>query len=297
MITTVRPRKWVMAAYLLPSFILFVVVVLVPVFFAIRYSFFDWPGGARMTFIGMANYIEMIKDPFFWNSFYNNVYITVVCLVIQIGFAFVIACLLQAKCAKLKGFHRVVAYFPVTIAAIVVGFVWSMIYDFNYGILNFFLELFGRADLVRPWLADSSTIMMVVSIPLAWQYIGMYLIIILAAMTSINTEVLEMAEIDGARAIHKAIYIIMPLIKNTLIICVMLCISGNMRAFDHIYAMTRGGPGFDSSVMALYSYRISFMNMRMGYGSALSIGILILSLVLVVGSRLLLQRLTRKGDV
>ena len=294
--STVRPKKWVMAAYLLPSLVIFTFVVFIPIILAVRYSLYDWPGGKKMTFIGLQNFIEMVNDPAFWSSFYNNVYLTVFCLIFQIGLAFLFACLLHTRSAKLKGMHRVVAYFPVTVSAIVVGFVWSMIYDYNFGIINYFLNLMGRGDLARPWLAESSIIMTVVSIPLAWQYIGMYLIIILAAMTSIDPEVFEMSEIDGARARHKALYITMPLIKNTLIICIMLCISGNMRAFDHIYAMTRGGPGYDSSVMALYAYRISFMTMRMGYGSTLSIGILIISLILVLGSRVILQRITRKGD-
>ena len=286
-----------MAAYLLPSFLLFTFVVFTPVILAVRYSFFDWPGGQKMTFIGMGNFVEMMNDRAFWASLGNNIYITVFCLIGQIGLAFLLACLLYTKSARMKGFHRVVGYFPVTVSAIVVGFVWNMIYDYNYGILNYFLNRLGWDHLIKPWLAESSTIMAVVSVPLIWQYIGMYLIIILAAMTSINPEVFEMAEIDGAQARHKAFYITLPLIKNTLIVCVMLCISGNMRAFDHIFAMTRGGPGYSSSVMALYAYQISFMTMRMGYGSTLSIGILIISLFLVLGSRVLLQRLTRKGDV
>jgi len=137
----------------------------------------------------------------------------------------------------------------------------------------------------------------VISIPLVWQYIGMYLVIILAAMTAISPEVLEMAELDGAGTVRRAIHITFPLIKNTLIICLMLCISGNMKAFDHIYAMTRGGPGYASTVMALYSYNVSFMQMNMGYGTALSIGILVLSIALVGGSRGILTRFTKESDV
>ncbi len=291
------PSKIVMAAYLLPSLILFLFVVIAPIFAAGYFSTFRWPGGKKMSPVGIQNYIDMLHDSIFWHSFGNNLYITVFCLIGQIGFAFLFACLLNTKGLKAKGFHRVVSYFPVTLSAVVVGFTWTMIYDYSYGILNFLLKLIHREDLVRGWLSETSTIMAVVSIPLIWQYIGLYLVIILAAMTSISSEVLEMAEIDGANGFQKAVHIILPLIRGTLIISVMLCISGNMRVFDHIYAMTRGGPGYASSVMAQYAYNVSFMQMNMGYGSTLSIGILVISTALVAASRALLTWLSRKGAV
>ncbi len=289
------PSRLTMALYLLPSLALFLFVVIVPIFAAIYYSTFNWPGGQKMTPIGLENYRSMLNDPIFWSSFGNNVYLTVFCLIGQIGLAFLFACLLNAKGLRFKGLHRAVSYFPVTLSAVVVGFVWTMIYDYNYGILNLILNMMGRGDLVRVWLSDPALIMPVVSVPLVWQYIGMYLVIILAAMTSISPEVFEMAELDGAGGLRRAIHITLPMIRNTLIICVMLCISGNMRAFDHIYAMTRGGPGYASSVMAMYSYNVSFMQVNMGYGSTLSIGILIISMTLVTGARALLTRLTRGG--
>ena len=289
------PSRLTMALYLLPSLALFSFVVIVPIFTAMYYSTFDWRGGQLMTPTGLANYAAMIRDPIFWSSFGNNIYLTGFCLIGQIGLAFLFACLLNMKGLWLKGLHRTVGYFPVTLSAVVVGFVWTMIFDYNYGILNILLAVIGRPDLMRVWLSDPAVIMPVVSIPLVWQYIGMYLVIILAAMTSIPSEVMEMAEIDGAGGFRRAIHITLPMIRNTLIICVMLCIAGNMRAFDHIYAMTRGGPGYASSVMAMYSYNVSFMQVNMGYGSTLSIGILILSMALVSGSRVLLMGATRRG--
>jgi raffinose/stachyose/melibiose transport system permease protein len=238
----------------------------------------------------------MFNDAVFWGSFKNNIFLTVFCLIGQIGLAFLFACFLNSKDLKAKGLHRAVAYFPVTVSAVVVGFVWYLIYDYNYGLLNNFLIFIGMGDAVKPWLAEPSTIMTIVSVPLTWQYIGLYLVIILAAMTSISNEIFEMAEIDGAGGFKKAIYITLPMIRGTLITCVMLCISGNMKAFDHIFALTKGGPGFASNVMALYAYNVSFWQMNMGYGTALSLGILVLSLALIVSSRVFLTWLSKRGD-
>lgn len=281
---------------MLPSFLLFSFIVFIPILFAVYYSRFDWPGGTKMTYIGFKNFSDALKDVNFWNSLKNNIYLTVVCIIGQLGIAFLIACLLNTKYVFLRSFHRVASFFPYVLSAVVVGFIWRMIYDYNYGLLNVFLHKLGLGSLAKIWLTEPDGIMTVVSIPLVWQYIGMYLIIMLAAMTSISSEVLEMAEIDGANGIQRAFYITFPLIKQTLIICLMLCISGNMKAFDHIYALSRGGPGYSSTVMALYAYNVSFREGKLGYGTALSILILLISLILVGGTRVILTRIGQKGD-
>jgi raffinose/stachyose/melibiose transport system permease protein len=100
-----------------------------------------------------------------------------------------------------------------------------------------------------------------------------------------------MAELDGANGIHKALFITLPLIRGTLAVCVLLCISANMRIFDHIVALTNGGPGYSSNVLALYAYNVSFSQLNMGYGNALSVAILVVTTVLF----LLAQRLMSIG--
>ena len=123
------------------------------------------------------------------------------------------------------------------------------------------------------------------------------MVIILSAISSVDPEIFEVAELDGANAFQRAIYIVLPLIKSTLLVCVTLCIAGNMKAFDHIYSMTEGGPGNASIVMALYGYRTSFKESNMGYGSAISIGIFVSSLVVIGGSQQLIRLFSKeKGD-
>ena len=104
------------------------------------------------------------------------------------------------------------------------------------------------------------------------------MVIILSAIASISTDIFESAEIDGANGFQKAVYITLPLIKNTMLVCITLCIAGNMKAFDNIYVMTKGGPGTASMVMAMYGYQVSFNQSNMGYGSCISVGIFVLSL-------------------
>ena len=283
--STIKPRKSLFFAYLTPGVVLYLLVVFVPVFGAFYYSLFNWSGGPKMTFIGQSNYGTLISDKTFWTSFTNNLSLTLICIVGQIGFAFILALMLNSKMVKWKNFHRVVSYYPVTLSAVVVGFIWSMIYDYNYGLLNYLLRGIGLSDYAQPWLSNPKMALLLVAIPLIWQCIGYYLVIILSGLASIDPSVLEMAEIDGVNALQKAWYITLPMLKNTMLVCLTLCISGNMKIFDHIYVMTGGGPGNATTVMALYTYKTSFLRYKMGYGSALSIGILVLSLLVTLTVR------------
>ena len=294
--SSLRPRPALFALYILPSFLLYTFVVFVPIVLAAYYGFFDWSGGTSKEFIGLENYVQLLHDDRFWSALGNNLFLVVVCVIGQVGLAFVFAMLLSSRLAKWKGLHRTVSFFPSVLSAVVIGFIWSMIYDYNYGLLNTILKMIGAEDKVRPWLSDPGISLVLVTIPLIWQYVGYYLIILMSSIASIDTQIFEMAEIDGATGFKKAVHITLPLIKNTIMVCITLCIAGNMKAFDHIFTMTGGGPGNATEVVALYAYKTSFTSQKMGYGSAISIGILIVSLLFVGGGQLLMSKLMKEKE-
>lgn len=291
-----KPKPAVFAAYILPSFILYTFVVFVPILLAAYYGFFDWSGGTKMEFIGLGNYITLLQDERFWSALQNNLFLIIICVIGQIGLAFIFAMLLSSKLARFKNFHRTITFFPSVLSAVVIGFIWSMIYDYNYGLLNMFLKALDMEEKIQPWLSNEKIVMLLVTIPLIWQYIGYYLIIIISSIASIDTQIFEMAEIDGATGWKKAIHITLPMIKNTIMVCITLCIAGNMKAFDHIWTMTSGGPGNASEVVALYAYKTSFASQKMGYGSALSVAILIISLLFVGTVQLVMKKLTKEKE-
>ncbi|NLJ31559.1 MAG: sugar ABC transporter permease [Clostridiales bacterium] len=291
-----KPKSMTFVLYLLPSILLYTFIVFVPIVLAGYYGFFDWSGGVSKTFIGFQNYLGLFSDDEFKKSFVNNIYLTFLCIVGQIGLAFVFAAMLNSKLIKFKPFHRTMTYFPSILSAVVIGFIWNMIYDYNYGFLNTMLTKLGMSQYVQPWLNNEKMALTLVSIPLIWQFVGYYMIILMSSMAAIDPQIFEMAEIDGATGWKKARYITLPMIKNTLIVCVTLCIAGNMKVFDHIYVMTGGGPGDATNVMAMYAYKTSFVSYKMGYGSAMSIGILILSLIVIGSTRYVLTRLSREKE-
>ncbi len=293
----IKPKKSVLFAYLIIPVVVFVFAVFVPLVTALVYSFFQWKGGPVKTFNGLTNYITLFKDSTFWLSFRHNIFLVLVCIVGQIGIAFIFVLMINSKLVKLKGIHRTFGFFPSTVAAVSIGFIWKMIYDYNRGLINWFLDKIGRGDLAQVWLNNESLVMLLVAIPLVWQWIGYYMVILLSAISSIDQEIFEVAELDGANAVQRAVYIVLPLVKNTILVCVTLCIAGNMKAFDNIYVMTNGGPGTASMVMAMYGYQVSFQQQNMGYGSAISVGIFVLSLLVIGGSQWLIGLMTKKSDV
>ncbi|MBQ7137698.1 MAG: sugar ABC transporter permease [Clostridia bacterium] len=297
MLDAIKPKKRTIYLYLLIPVIMFVFTVFVPLVAALFYSFFEWKNGPIKTFNGLENYKQLFADTTFWQSFGNNIYLVVACLIGQIGIAFLLVLLVNAKTTKLKGVHRTFGFFPSTISAVCIGMIWTMVYHNKYGILNWFLKLIGQNQLTQVWLNNTEHIMLIVSIPLIWQFIGYYMVIIFSAIAGIDSEVFESANIDGANAWQTAMHITLPLIKNTMLVCITLCVAGNMKAFDNIYTMTKGGPGTASMVMAMYGYKISFEQFNLGYGSTISVAIFVLSLLVIGGSQWLVKKVTAKVEV
>ncbi len=297
MLDAIKPKKSVIYLYLLLPVAMFVFTVFVPLVAALVYSFFEWKNGPVKTFNGLANYQQLFADATFWQAFGNNIYLVVACLIGQIGIAFLLVLLVNARTTKLKGVHRTFGFFPSTISAVCIGMIWTMVYHNKYGILNWLLEVVGLEHLQQVWLNNTENIMLIVSIPLIWQFIGYYMVIIFSAIAGIDSEVFESANIDGANAWQTAMHITLPLIKNTMLVCITLCVAGNMKAFDNIYTMTKGGPGTSSMVMAMYGYKISFEQFNLGYGSTISVGIFVLSLLVIGGSQWLVKKITAKVEV
>ncbi|MCC8049679.1 MAG: sugar ABC transporter permease [Lachnospiraceae bacterium] len=297
MLNATRPKNRTIFLYLMIPVAMFIFTVFVPLVTALVYSFYEWKGGPNKTFSGLDNYIRLINDSTFWEAFGHNIYLVAACIIGQVGIAFVLVMMVNSKLVKFKTIHRTFGFFPSTISAVCIGMIWTMVYHNKYGILNWFLKAIGRSDLTQVWLNNSDLVMLLVSIPLIWQFIGYYMVIILSAISGISTDIFESAEIDGANGVQQALHITLPLIKNTMLVCITLCIAGNMKAFDSIYVMTSGGPGTSSMVMAMYGYQVSFGQSNMGYGSCISVGIFVLSLLVIGGSQGLINRLTRgKGE-
>lgn len=290
------PEKWhTLFFWLFIPVAFYVFVELGTIGVGFYYSFFNWKGGPRMNFIGFDNYIRLFFDEGFWKAFINNLKLIGVCLVGQVALGFLLSVLLASKFLRLRKLYRFIVFLPVVLSGVVVGLLWSMMYNSSFGLLNQFLSMIGLEALIRNWLGDPSIVMMSISVTLVWQYMGLNVVIFLSSIQNISQDVMEVSEVDGANAFQRLRYIIFPLMYNTIKVAVVLCVSGNLKTFDHINIMTRGGPGTASSVVAMYAYKQSFENMYFGYGSSIAFGIILLSLCMVLLSNLMM-RVGKKYD-
>lgn len=267
---------------------IYVFIMIIPTFVALFYSFFKWSGGPRKKFIGFENYIRLFQDQVFWDSLGNTLIFTLIMVIGQIRIAFLFTMFFTMKWLKWVEFHRRVMYLPSIIAPVVIGLLWQIIYNQQYGLLNQILKALGLEHLIQPWLDDPKIALFSVCIPVIWQFVGYYLVIMMGAVATIPKDVLEVAEIDGASGFQRTIYITIPMIWNTLKICLMMCIAGSLKAFDHIMVMTGGGPGRATTVVSLYNYETSFTQMKLGYANAMAVVILVISMAITIGAKVLM---------
>ena len=263
---SMRAKKRVVALYLLVPLIVYVFSVFVPLITAFVDSFFEWKGGPQKTFNGIQNYITLFQDTTFWQSFWHNIYLVAICIVGQIGIAFIFVLMIDSKLVKLKGMHRTFGFFPSTISAVCVGFIWKMIYDYNRGILNWFLKLIGHADAAKVWLNEPDKVMLLVSIPLIWQYIGYYMVILLSGIASIDKEIFESAEIDGANFFQKIWHVTFPTLKALIIINFVGAFIASAQSGGMILIMTFGRA--NTEVAELHIFKEAYTNLQ--FGSAIS---------------------------
>jgi|SRR5690625_331202 len=274
---------------LLPALLLYSAFVIVPIFWSAYYGLFDWSGISEATFIGLDNFKEVITNLIFWKSFKNNLIIVAASVFGQIPIALGFALLLR-KNGLFQRFVRSAIFFPMVVSTVVVGLIWGYIYHPQFGIVNTILNAVGLESWSRAWLADPKVNMYAVAVPIIWNYIGPYLIIFIASIQNIPSEIEEAASIDGATGFRKLFNITLPMMWTTIMVAVVLAISGSLKAFDQIYIMTGGGPAQSTELMATYMYNNTFLIYRYGYGSAISTMIIVLSLIIIGISQVIMRR-------
>ncbi|MFC9778174.1 carbohydrate ABC transporter permease [Paenibacillus chitinolyticus] len=274
---------------LLPALLIYSVFVIIPIFWSAYYGFFDWKGIGEAKFNGFDNYVEALKDPIFWLALKNNLIVVAASVFGQVPIALVLALVLR-KSNFFQRFIRSAVFMPMVLSSVVVGIIWSYIYHPQIGILNFLLDAVGLESWKKAWLSDKSVSMLALTVPIIWNYIGPYLIMFIAALQNIPSDIDDAAMIDGATGSRKLFSVTLPMIWDTVKVTIVLCISGSLKAFDLIYVMTGGGPAHSTELLASYMYNNTFSVYRFGYGSAISTLIIIISLVLIAGSQRLMRR-------
>ncbi|BAM48036.1 carbohydrate ABC transporter permease [Amphibacillus xylanus] len=285
----VMSNKKAIALYVLPAFLLIAILVYVPIFLTGYYGMMDWDGIGEMSFIGLENYANLIKDDAFWYSARNSFILALISSLALIGYL-TISLILSGK---IKGSDtlRKIYLIPMLLSSVAIAQLWIKIYDPNNGMLNSLLTMFG-VDNPPAWLATRDTVLIAIIFAVIWQYAGFYIIIYSSALKGIPNELIEAARIDGANPIQIALKIKVPLISGVIKTTLILAIVGSLKYFDLIWVMTGGGPNGASEVIASYMYKEAFRNYNAGYGSAIGFALLVLALFITV----IVQQLTKSAE-
>jgi raffinose/stachyose/melibiose transport system permease protein len=262
--------------FIIPTIILYGLFFLYPMFSSVFYAFTNWDG-YQSQFIGFDNFTRAFGDENFQVAIVNNLYFILFSVGIQVPIIILFA-LLISNVKKLKGFYKTTVFMPSILSTSVVGILWGFIYDPDIGPISAFLGFFGLDPIY--WLAEPKWAMVAILLTNAWQWVGFYIVLILAAILAIPREIDEAASIDGANATQRAWYLTVPLIKPIISVVVMLSIAGAMRVVDIVLVMTHGGPAGTTEVMASYMVNKAIKYGEYGYGTSLAIIIFAFALVL-----------------
>lgn len=278
---SVFSNKGTIAVFVLPTLILFCGIVLIPIFVSSYYSLLDWNGVGKGAFIGLDNYVEMFKDTRVINSIKNSLLFAGASVFIQLPISLVLALILASN-IKGEGFYRTVYFIPVLISTVVIAQLWSKIYNADYGLLNVMLQNIGLSSWAQDWLGQKETALTASFIPTLWQYMGYHMLLMYAGAKSVSQDVLEAARIDGASRMRVAWSIMIPLMRPILKVCLVFSVIGAFKVFDLIYVLTGGGPFYSTEVPSTLMYATIFDTFRYGYGSAISVFIIVECLVCTI---------------
>lgn len=271
--------KWIFSiSFHLPSFILYTVFLILPMFASLYFSVLKWDGITTAKFVGVKNFVDLFtNDRYFIKVILNTVKSMAAGVCIQLPLALVLAYLVYRTT---RGFHffQSVYFVPVVISATVIGLMFSLFFNPSFGPVNAFFEAVGLKGWIKNWLTDPGVVLFSVIMPGIWQYIGYHFIILLAGMQSIPREIIEGAYIDGANSTDIFFHIVIPNIKGMIQVCLVICLTGAIKTFDIPYLMTQGGPGAESTFLSIYMYKEAFVDSSIGRGTAVAVCMLVLAL-------------------
>lgn len=280
-------------AFLLPAFVLFGSLVLIPIGVALYLSLFRWGGfGVPTDFVGLGNFTTLFQDSVFLGDLWRGFVLVVLSLGLQLPFSLAMAVLLNQR-LRGRAVYRVLFFAPYVLSEVITGVLFLMVFQPGSGPADKVFGAAGLGALGGKWFADGSTVLVTMFLVMAWKYFGFHMMLYLAGLQNIPKELLEAASIDGAGAWHRFRYITLPLLGPTIRISVFLSVIGSIQLFDLVWVITRGGPIHASETMAVTMFQFGFKRYQMGYASAISVAMLLISLVFA----LFYQRYVMRRDL
>lgn len=274
-------RKWPLIIFLLPGFLMMMVFLYFPFIENVKLSLYDMTSvvkmpGQEFRFIGLENYKNLFIDPKIRIAIINSIKMMGLTVVFQIGTALLLAIMVDTV-KRGQQFFRVVYFFPIVISATAIGLIFQLFYNYKGGMLNQLRELLGKEPI--NWLAPGTAFIMI-SIPILWNYVGFYFVIMLTGINGISDELYEAAAIDGCSKFKQVFYITLPLMRGVICTCITLGVTGALKVFDLPWAIVpKGVPQGLTHFLGTYMYEQTFTISNFDYGSTIALLIVVFGVI------------------
>lgn len=273
-------NKKAIGVFIAPAFILFTLVLFIPVIQVVYYSLCDYGSLTKPEFIGFGNYIKLFTDDQTMLMALKNSFFFMIFSVISQQIVGLLLAVLLTNIKRGRNFFKNVYYLPCVLSSAALGLLWAFLFNPKMGI-NQILATFGIKGPL--WLSDVSGFismpMWVIAFVALWQYVGQNMMLYMAQIMNISTDIYEASYIDGASKAKAFFYVTLPLIKPMMITSISLNCIGSLKFFDLVYNMTQGGPNHNSEVLATHLYEQGFKYFKYGYSSAIAVVLLVLCLL------------------
>ncbi len=274
-----KKKSWAPYLFIAPSFLIYLIFVLIPVVCAFFMSFTNYSLN-KMKFIGINNYLRLLKDSIFIRSVGNTLVYSVVVVSVNIVLGLVLAAILNQIWFKGSGFCRAVFYVPYIISTIAASMIWMYMYDSKVGVLNAFLKFLGLP--AQSWLQNEKLALSCLILMGIWQGMGYCLTVYFSALRAIPNYLYEAAKIDGASGLAQFFKISVPMLSSTTFFLLVMCMISSFQVFAQIMVMTGGGPLNSTTMIAHQIYVNSFTNYSMGYATSQAVVLFMMILVLTL---------------
>lgn len=274
--------------FICPVIVMNLIFFCLPFLQSLSMSFFEWPLLGEKTFVGLGNYQTLLADDQFRTSLLFTMKYTLFVTPALFLMAFILALLIDGKFKGVTLF-RTIYFSPVVISMTSCSLIWLWIYNDLYGILNYILQKLHIIDEAILWMGSEKTSLPAIVFMITWKMAGFSMLIILAAFQSVDTEVYKSAAIDGASKARQFFHITLPIIRPQVGLALIMSVIGSVLAFEQFLIMTKGGPTETTTTLVHYIYNTSFKYYNFGYGSAMTIVLLMIMLALSFAQMRLLK--------
>lgn len=258
-----KPVRWHIAVFLAPAVLVYTAIMIIPLFGTLQLSLFR-EVEAGTIYVGLRNFRELLTDPrwseSFWNALWNNTWFFIIHMLVQNPIGILLAAILSNPKLRMRAFYRTAIFVPTILSFVIVGFVWKLILSPIWGVAPNLLDLVGLKFLFAPWLGKEEYALTTLALVSVWQFVGIPMMLIYAALLSIPDEILEAAECDGITGTAQFWKIKLPLVLPSIGIISILTFVGNFNAFDLIYSAqgALAGPNFSTDILGTFLYRTFF---------------------------------------